>query len=185
MRIISITLLIFLSCVSFYAQDKKDGINPGFSLDFDVGCGNPAEESQLYTNREGKITKILNSSNVIFEQLIRDGNKEKGTFTVELIGIDSETNQTAIMNFLEKYVLNQNVEIIGNLRKKSDKKFKGLIFVASDDEDIDWINENLLEKGLAQYKSFESANLVPSSEPCQLQKAEERAKEAKLGIWAK
>lgn len=171
--------------MSFYAQDKTDGVNPGFSLDFDDGCGNPAEESQLYTNREGKITKILNASNVIFEQLIRDGNKEKGNFTVELIGIDSETNQTAIKNFLEKYVLNQNVEITGNLRKKSDKKFKGLIFAANDDENINWINENLLESGTAKYKPFESANLVSMVTPCRLQKAEERAKEAKLGIWAK
>ena len=185
MRIISTALLIFLSCVSFYAQDKKE--SPETTSLFTMGddCGDQSYESQLYANREGKITKILSANQVVFEQKILDGNEENRKFTVELVGIDSVTNQKKIMQFLEKYILNQSVEVTGNLRKESDRKFKGLIFVASDEDDVDWINENLLENGIAKYKPFESANLVSMVMPCRLQKAEERAKEAKLGIWAK
>ena len=187
MRIGLITLLIFLSCVSSYAQDEKKsetGTSGNFQI-YDDPCGNPAEESQLYTNREGKITKVISANLVVFEQKIENGNKKKEKFVVELIGVDSITNRKKIKQFLEKYVLNQNVEIIGNLKKESDKKFNGLVFVASDDDDVDWINENLLENGIANYKSFESANLVSMVMPCRLQKAEEKAKKAKLGIWAK
>jgi hypothetical protein len=185
MKIICTVLSIFLFCVSFYAQDKKESTDVKSQFTIGDDCGDESYESQTYTNREGKITKILGRNQVIFEQAISDGNKEKRRFTVELVGIDSTTNQKIIKQFLEKYILNQNVEITGNLKKESDKKFKGLVFVASDDDNIDWINENILENGIAKYKPFKSANLVSMVMPCRLQKAEERAKSTKVGIWAK
>jgi len=191
MRIVSLILLGFLFCANFYAQDKKESekdlnsLLKGNAVVFDDGCGDPTTESQRYKNREGKITKIINANQVTFEQKIENGNKKKKTFIVELVGIDSVTNQEKIKQFLEKYILNQNVEITGNLKKETDKKFNGLIFVDSEEEDINWINENLLENGIAKYKSFESANLVSMVTPCRLQKAEETAKSANLGIWAK
>jgi hypothetical protein len=191
MKIVLLTLLVFLSYVSLHAQDNKESkidltpILEGNGVFIDDGCGIPEAESQLYTNRKGKITKIIDENEVIFEQTIADGNEEKERFRVELVGIDSKINKKNIILFLQKYVLNQNVEVTGNLRKKSDKKFKGLIFVASDDKEIGWINEYLLGKGVAQYKSFESASLVPANKPCQLQKAQGKAKTGKLGIWAK
>jgi hypothetical protein len=185
MRIFSIALLVLLSCVNFYAQDKKESPDTKSLFILDDGCGDTSYESNIYASREGKITKILGANKVVFEQAIDDDNVEKRKFTVELVGINPLTNRKRIKQFLEKYVLHQNVEITGNLRKDSDGKFKGLIFVASDDEGVDWINENLLENGIARYQPFESANLVSFVEPCRLQRAEQTAKKAKLGIWAK
>lgn len=190
MKRVSAILLVFLSCAFSFAQDKNESNSDLSSIlkngvISDDGCGDQAYESQLYDNREGKITKILSANQVVFEQAIEEGDEENRKFTVELVGINPATNRKKVLQFLEKYVLNRDVEVTGNLRKESDKKFKGLLFVANDDDDVNWVNENLLEKGIAKYKSFESANLVSMIMPCRLQKAEERAKEAKLGIWVK
>ena len=106
-------------------------------------------------------------------------------FTVTLLGIDDKTNQSHIKNFLVENILHKEVWIQANLRKDSDKKFGGVVQLLGDNEDIDYINEYLLENGIAKFKDFDSDNLVPYYLPCRLQKAEERAKEAKLGIWAK
>jgi hypothetical protein len=179
MKNIRLILILLWLCGISYAQDNK----PNFTLD--DGCGNPMVESQLYESREGKVTKIINANTIILEQSVLNGNKVKGTYTVELVGIDSSKNKKKIIEFLKKYILNQNVEVTGNLRNKSDKKFKGLIFAASEVDDIDWVNDNLLELGIAKYKNFSSDNLIPYNKPCQLEKAEARAKEAKFGIWAK
>ena len=185
MKVISTILLVILSCAVSFAQDNNESPESLFQFTLGDECGDQSYESQFYANRKGKIKKILSANKVIFEQAIEDGNEENRKFTVELVGIDPATNRKNIIRFLEKYILNQDVEITGNLRKDSDKKFKGLVFFASDDDEVDWINENLLEQGIAKYKSFESANLVSMVMPCRLQKAEERAKEAKSGIWAK
>lgn len=177
-NILLFLVVLFLCGISFAQENYREGL-------FNDGCGNPLVESQSYESREGKITKIINANTIIFEQSVLNGNKEKATHTIELAGIDSSKNRTKIIEFLKKHILNQEVLVTGNLRNKSDKKLKGLVFVASEDDDIDWINDNLLELGIARYKKFSSNYLVPYNKPCQLEKAEERAKEAKLGIWAK
>ena len=175
------TILFLIFCVNLYAQDKERTI----SLTTDDECGDQAIESQLYSNRKGKITKILSANKVIFEQSSVNGNEKPVKFTVTLVGIDGNQNRLIVKNKLTDILLNQEVEITGNIRKKTDKKFGGIVWLIVGDEDIDWVNTYLLENGFAKYKPFESANLVSMVTPCRLQKAEERAKEAKIGIWAK
>lgn len=176
MRIILLALMILLSCVSFYAQDKKDSTETKIEIDlnFDDGCGSPLVESQTYGFWMGKIVKISDDNKLILRN-----------YTIELLGIDNKINKLQIRDFLNKNVLNKKVWIQANLRKETDKKFGAVVQLSDDDGDIDYINEYLLENGLAKYKDFDSANLVPYYFPCRLQKAEERAKSAKLGIWAK
>lgn len=190
MRIVSIALMIFMSCATFYAQDEKESKTDFSALlksgvNFDDDCGNPAVESQLYVNRKGKIVKIISANEVVFQQVSTESEKEKQKFTVELVGIDAGKYKNKSKEFLQKYVLNQEVEIIGNIPKNSSRKFGGLIWLSNDNETVNELNEYLLENGIAKYKPFESANLVPYYIPCRLQKAEERAKKEKLGIWAK
>ncbi|MEO6050985.1 MAG: hypothetical protein ABIP78_06600 [Pyrinomonadaceae bacterium] len=187
MRKIYAALLIFLSCPSFYAQDKdiSETRTPDIFQLYNDPCGNPAEESQLYDNRKGKVTKILSANKVLFEQVSVNGNKKKEMFAVKLVGIDLDKNKTALKNKLQDILLNQDVEIFGNLRKRTNKEFGGVIWYVGGTEDIPEVNIYLLEKGIAKYKPFESANLVSMVMPCRLQKAEHQAKEAKIGIWAK
>lgn len=181
MRIVSIALLIFLSCVIFYAQDKKEPTEQKSvvidlnDLNFDDGCGSPLVESQTYGIWKGKVVKILSSNKIVLDN----------NFTVLLLGIDNKVNQSQIKAFLVKNVLNKEVFIQANLQKESNKKFGGVVQLLVDEEETDYLNEYLLENGLAKFKDFDSANLVPYYFPCRLQKAEKRAKEAKLGIWTK
>jgi endonuclease YncB( thermonuclease family) len=187
MKSISLTLLLLLFCVNFYAQDKTESTDTKFN--FEIGhddCGDPASESQTYAYRQGKVIKIIASNKILFEQNSVFGHKDKEKFTVVLVGIDANQNKKNIEDFLKKNVLNQSVQIVGNTQRDKDKKFGGLITLFNDsNEDIDELSEYLLENGIAKYKSFYSANLVPYTTPCILEKAEKRAKEAKLGIWAK
>jgi len=176
--------MTFLTCVSFYAQVKEESdIKSQYTIGDD--CGDTAYESQLYDNRKGKIIEILSANKILFEQNSVNGNEVKDKFTVKLVGLDASKNKTAVKNKLQDILLNQEVEIFGNLRKKTDKEFGGIVWSLSDNEDIAEVNIYLLENGIARYKPFESANLVSMVMPCRLQKAQETAKEAKLGIWAK
>jgi hypothetical protein len=188
MRIILAVLFVFLSCAFLYAQDKNDSTETKseFNLGFDDPCGSPLEESQTYAHRQGKIIKIIDSNKIIFEQNSVWGHKDKEKFTLTIVGIDANQNKKGIKDFLVKNVLNQSVLVVGNTKKDSDKKFGAVITLFNDEEeDIDELNIYLLEKGIAKYKPFESANLVSMVIPCRLQRAEVEAKEAKLGIWAK
>lgn len=174
--------ITFESLLKVKPKKTEDG-NSQFTLGGE--CGNPAEESQLYDQRKGKITKILSANEILFEQYSVSGNEKKDKFTVKLVGIDANQNKIIVKQKLQNILLNQQVEVYGNLRNKSDKKLGGIIWLFGENEDIDEVNIYLLENGIAKYETFESANLVSMVIPCRLQKAEERAKTAKLGIWAK
>lgn len=43
----------------------------------------------------------------------------------------------------------------------------------------------MIRNGIAKYKKFEGKNIVPDSKPYYYLKAEEKAREERLGIWAK
>jgi endonuclease YncB( thermonuclease family) len=168
-------------------EPKKNGETADLNSQFTLGddCGDTAYESQRYDQRKGKIIKIPGANKVLFNQTSVDGNKEKNEFTIELVGIDAEQNNAAVEKALQDILLKQTVEITGNLRNDSDKTFGGVVRLIDSKENIDEVNIYLLESGIAKYKPFESANLVSMVMPCRLQKAEERAKTAKVGIWAK
>lgn len=201
MRTILLILLIFLSCANFYAQDKKESTEtkPEIDINYDDGCGNPFVESQTYGYRRGKVVKIKNANEIIVE--ITNSNnvwddeheEERGDdskliksqlFNVSLVGIDETANKKAIITFLKENLLNKQVTIVGNTRKKNSKKIKALIRFTKDDE-FEEVSEYLLENGMAKFKDFQLTNLVPMRTHCELERAEETAKKAKLGIWAK
>jgi hypothetical protein len=110
--------------------------------------------------------------------------KKAQIFTVSLVGIDEETNQTEIKKFLLDNVLDQEVSLIGNTKKDNNKKLDALVQLTGSDE-IDEVSEYLLANGIAKFKEFQLTNLVPLRTACHLERAETRAKTGKLGIWAK
>ena len=200
MRIIAITLLVFLSCVSFYSQDKKGDTEtkPEIDLNFNDGCGNPFVESQTYGYRRGKVVKITSSNKLIVEvwnsnNVWDDEHEESGDeskliksqmFEVSLVGINEATNKKAITDFLKEKLLNKQVTIVGNTRKKNSNKIQALVQFTKDDK-FEEISEYLLENGITKFKDFELTNLIPRRTSCELERAETNAKKAKLGIWAK
>jgi len=201
MKIISITLLIFLSCVNFFAQDRNESneTKSVASSDFDDGCGNPFVESQTYGYRKGKVIKITNSNNLIVEVTSSNNvwddkhENESGEesklvksqmFEVSLVGIDEATNKKTIKDFLKENLLNKQVTIVGNTRKKKGNKIQALVKFTKDDE-FEEISEYILENGIAKFKDFQLTNIVPMRTSCELERAETNAKKEKLGIWAK
>lgn len=201
MRMILITLLIFLSCVSFYTQDKKESIKTKHEIDlnFNDGCGNLSVESQTYGYRKGKVIKITYANNLIVEvtnsnNVWDDEHEEEiddelklikpQLFEVSLVGIDKNINKKAITSFLKENLLNKQVTIVGNTIKKNSKKIQALIRFTKDDE-FEEVSEYLLENGIAKFKDFQLTNLVPMRTSCELARAEINAKNEKLGIWAK
>jgi hypothetical protein len=205
-RIVLITFLVFLSCVSFYAQDKEESTEtkPVVDLSFDDGCGNPLVESQTYGYRTGKVIKITNSNDLIVKVTnsnnIWDDEKEDGDesqliepqiFKVLLVGIDKGFNKKEIKKFLTEKILNQEVQIIGNTKnswktkKDTSRKLNAVVRLLGDEEDIDDISEYLLENGIAKFKDFQLTNLVPMRTRCEFERAGEKAKKEKSGIWAK
>ena len=169
MKNIQLIFIILFLCGVSYAQDKKN------TFTLDDGCGDPAVESQTYGFWKAKVVKIKSSN-----QIILDYPKNRGLFKIKLVGINPRENKTEIVNFLKKNVLNQEVWATSN----SPRKFGATVQVLNNGE-IDDLNEYLIENGIAKYVDFDSANLVPFYMPCRLQKAENRAKLAKRGIWAK
>lgn len=186
MKVFSAIMVVLVVCGFLYAQEKIESNDTKSNFEIGYGdCGNPLQESQTYAYRQGKIIKILGANKVLFEQNSVFGHKDGEKFKVVLVGIDGNQNKKELIKFFKKNVLNQSVQIVGNTRKDGDKTFGGVITLFNEDnEDIDELNEYLLENGVAKYKPFESANLVSMVMPCRLKKAENDAKEIKLGIWA-
>lgn len=178
------------------AQKSKE---PLFNLTSDDGCGNPFAESQIYSYRYGTVLEITGDNKIIVKVLrsnnVWDDEYEKNDKGVgrkllkpqliiaSLVGIDETVNQSEIKNFLLEKVLDRQVTLIGNTKKDDAKKIDALVEL-TDDAEIDEIGEYLLENGMAKFKQFQLTNIVPMRTACQLERAEAKAKTAKLGIWA-
>lgn len=207
MKHISLAFLFLASTLSFYAQDSKKSSDTKIQIDlnYDDGCGNPFVESQTYEYRNGTVieitnsndlvVKVTNSNNVWDDEHVKgdDGSKliEPQIFKIFLVGIDTDLNKKAIKEFLTKKILNKKVRVIGNTKnswkteKDNSRKLSAVVWLLSDNEDIDDISEYLLENGIAKLKDFELTNLVPMRTHCELERAEAKAREGKIGIWAK
>jgi hypothetical protein len=182
-------------------NDQKAENSPSelLSMNFGDGCGNPFAESQTYSVRYGTVLEIT-SDNKIIVKVVRSNNvwddeyepNDKGVgrklkkpqiIIASLVGIDEIANESAIKNFLLTKVLEQPVTLIGNTVKGDAKKIDALVELTNDAE-IGEINAYLLANGIAKFKKFQLTNIVPARTACQLEKAEAKAREAKLGIWA-
>lgn len=182
------------------AQKSKELLPGALKMTFDDGCGNPFTESQTYSYRYGKVLEIT-SDNKIIVKVVRSNNvwddeyektaegvgrklKKPQIIIASLVGIDETVNQSEIGRFLLDKVLDQQVTLVGNTKKDDAKKIDALVEL-TDNEEIDEINTYLLETGMAKFKAFQLTNIVPLRTGCQLEKVEAKAKESKLGIWAK
>lgn len=178
-------MLILLTCEISCSQKTLSIIKSSPDSAGNDGCGDPAVESTAYAYRNGLVTEIISANEIVFEQDEAWGSEANTKFTVTLIGIDPDYNENEIKDFLTNFVLNKRIEILANLRKKTDKIFNGEITLLIKNAEYRRVNEYLLERGIAKFKDFKADYLVPYITPCLLRKAEERAKNAKLGIWAK
>lgn len=186
MKFVLINLLIFLSCVFSYAQDKKksdtkriDAV-PGTVQIIADECGDHslASESTFYESRDGKIIKIVDGNTVIFEELDENGKKEK--ITINLAGVE-DRNSGKI--FLEKNLLNKNVRVMGTISKEIGENRIAVIYAKTGE--LNEVNCFMIRNGIAQHKKFEGNNIVPDFKNYYYAEAEAKAKEAKLGIWVK
>lgn len=146
----------------------------------DDGCGNPATFSQTWDWREGIVIRVVDANTIVFKQETENGNKKERTLTVELVGIDTSINEKAIKKYLAKFK-NTRVTVSGNLKDNLDISMYAIVRIGRGAIEI---NESLIEKGIARYKAFDLDHLIEYNEVCQLEKAEGRAKSAKLGVWA-
>lgn len=180
MKVFSTIAVLFFCLVSVQAQDEE--LIDYSSSDFGFKeCGSRLAESQTYgyTLPSVKVVKIVDANSIIVEKSSEKNKTKK--YSVNLIGINPNTNKSNIEKFLEENLLNQLVNITGNKWKS------GAIvsFYDKEGRNPTEVNFYLLGKGIAEYQEFDSEYIVPSRTPCVYQKAEETAKEEKLGIWAK
>ena len=103
--------------------------------------------------------------------------------TVSLVGLDESVNRSEIRKFLLDNVLERDVTVVGNTRRNGDKSLDALVKLTSGDIKGE-VSQLLLENGIAKYKEFELTNIVPMRTGCEMKRAEAKAKDAKLGIWA-
>ena len=171
---------LILSSFSFSFSQTNTTQSADLFIDADE-CGDPLKESQTYAYRQGKVTKILSANKVIVEFFPID-DPEGEAATIRLVGISSKKNSNKIKAFLNQHLLNQSVTVIGN-RPEGRRRTYGGIITMFDHDEIDDLNEYLLENGIAYFSNFKSANLVPYYWPCRLEKAQERAKVEKTGLW--
>lgn len=183
-----ISCLIFLSIVFVplsFAQNvetPKASSTPIISIfTLDDGCGDPSTYSQTWDWREGTIIEVVDAKTIVFKQDIENGNKKDRVLTVELVGIDTSINAIAIKKYLTKF-LNKSVTIWANLKAPEDLTMFAVVTIARGSIEI---NESLMEQGIARFKTFDLGHLIPYNKACQLEKAEAKAKKAKLGIWSK
>ncbi len=180
-------LFILLSNIILFAQ--SDGTRDLSKIkirfnDYQDVCGSYVEESQMYFQRTGKITKVLNGNTVIFAQDTSGGNLEKGQFTVTLAGIDTTGNDSKIKKFLIKELLNKNVTILGNTEEDTDTSFFGIIWHRRYVEGEE-MNRHIIQNGMAKFTEPGYEYSVSYVTMCIYEQLEEKAKKEKLGIWAK
>ena len=157
-------------------------IDAQYNFEYQEECGNPLSSSFAYRGtRKGKVTKVVNGNTIIFKQSEGFNKQDKGTFTVYLAGIDSTLNEENLKKFLIENVLNKKISIYGNVENDSDNHLFGILWGAGFAD----INQYILQNGLADYSRPDYIHSVSSHTLCIYRQEVKKAKEAKLGIWAK
>jgi endonuclease YncB( thermonuclease family) len=173
--IVSITLAL-LFCLGINAQTSLT------KNQFD--CGDPNVESQIIPEYKGKVIKIIDGNTVIVSISYDSQNSSRRNkkIRVDLAGIDTSDNDAEAKKILSDKVLNQKVLLQGNTKKK---EFMFGIISTLDSDGIGEVNRHFLEKGIAKYKEPGYEYSSSSYVLCVYTKIEEKAKQEKLGIWAK
>lgn len=189
MRIFSATLFIFMFSVIFYAQDTKTSETKETSIDFSTiaETNTKCRDSNNYGTREGIVNAITFSDIISVEVEVND-EFENETFYVTLAGINKfplsdKLLSDEFMSILSLNLVNQKVKIIGNKTDDNDKIIIGIINTFAPNK-LGEVNRYILQNGMAKYVEPRK-NLVPQYITCKYPEIETKAKEAKLGIWAK
>jgi endonuclease YncB( thermonuclease family) len=166
MKIINFVLLIISIAITTGAQDR-------FTFEFETQCGSPLDESQSIESRSGKVVKIIDGDTI----QIRD--KMQRLWTVELAGVDSSRNQKLTTQLLTDRILNKSVSFRGNPANEKKRRIEAV--VGGDNVEI---NRFLVENGYSDYRETDYGYAVSQYTLCSYSKLVDRAKLAKLGIWA-
>ena len=166
MKIVGTLLFIVSLVITTSGQDK-------FTFEFEDQCGSPLAESQSIAWRSGKVVKIIDGDTI----QIRD--KTRKLWIVELAGVDSSNNQKLAVRILTDGMLNKTVSFRGNPADPKGKLIEAI--VSGDNVEI---NRFLVEYGHANYRGTDYGYSVSQYVLCVYQKLVERAKLAKIGIWA-
>lgn len=182
-------------------QKSKAPSTSQSNLTYDDGCGNPLAETVTYSFRNGRVI-VVTDDNKLIVKVVRSNNssnvkspkyenpddvkrlQQPQLLTVSLVGLDETVNQSEIRKFLLENVLDRDVTVIGNTRQTNDKSLDALVKITSGETRSE-VSQLLLENGITKFKEFQLTNIVPERTACELKRAETKAKEANLGIWAK
>ncbi|GEM_PF-6167923 len=181
--------IILIYLVSIQAQEKEKNPSPDKPVKLleeilYEECGSQVTESQTYNHRWGKVTKIIDGNTITVEVNKVDGIEiNNSPLNVDLVGIDTNTNEEEAKKFLTENLLNETVTVIGNIRR--DNFFAIVQGKEKTSGKIIEVNRYLLENGIVKFKPFSSGYLVPHRTPCVYQKVEEKARKEKLGLWAR
>ena len=148
-------------------------------------CGDPLMESMLWHAVEGKVIDVLDGDTVVMKS---NGDR----LLVELVGIESPSlNKPFGMRaqlLLERLVKDKDISVLVNPSdwgsgwgRPTPKKILGVVHVEK--PIILDVNLELIRAGLARHKNAQSYKMSDYTE-CQYVKAEEKAREAKHGLWA-
>ncbi len=164
--ILSISFIFLFFLVS-YAQET-------YKFEFQKECGNPEVESHLNTVFKGKVLRI-NPDNTI--KVKSDKGKK---IIVILAGIDLSENKDELNKILTEKLLGKKIMYFGNSEEKTPNKIEAEVEINKFE-----INRFLIEKRISKYKDTDYGYSVSRYQFCVYRQLEEKAKTAKLGIWAK
>lgn len=146
-------------------------------------CGDPTVESMAWQSVEGTVIDVMDGDTIVM--------KSKGDrLLVELVGIESPSlNKPFGMRaqlLLERLVKDKNIWVLMNFSDwgrgpLAPEKILGIVHVR--DANIMDVNLELIRAGLARHKKAPAYKMSSYTE-CQYVKAEEKAREAKRGLWA-
>jgi len=140
--------------------------------EFQDVCGELGKDSDFAFVLGGKVTKIIDS-NTIFVKV--EGKRR----IVDLVAVNVNSNKTEAVKFLSDKILNQEVEILVSPSDFEDKKVFAVVHFKGKD-----INRSMIENAIARYEKPRPYKILRHTN-CVYQHLEGKAKEAKLGIWAK
>lgn len=175
--ILKAVVFVALLCICAHGQVSSQ---PQQSVD---PCGDPTVESMVWQSVEGTVIDVLDGDTVVM--------KSKGDrLLVELVGIESPAlNKPFGMGaqlLLERLVKDKKIWVLINLSdggwgRPAPEKILGIVHVR--EQNILDVNLELIRAGLARHKKAPAYKMSSYTE-CQYIKAEEKAREAKRGLWA-
>jgi len=175
------TVLIILLSLSYvaFSLPTQENIRPSLNYENDP-CGNPFNESMAWTPIDGNVVKVLDGDTIIIS--IRDKNQ----LTVHLAGIEAPEDSKLRSDsrlYLEKMALNTNVDVIVNpsfwgYMKPKPNQVTGIVRISH----VKDASLAMIESGMARYKEPSAYEMSKYAE-CPYKNAQDKAREAKRGLW--